>query len=343
MVGQNEKRDYRSTAFLIGLSVLMAVCLGWLVVGSMLGPRLFVSDVELGAYTPGQLAERAIHLENRGSTKLLIHDVKTCCGISLVGDLPKAIAAGSTDVIVLHLRAPNGLAPLEKYVTLHTNDPGEPVRKVFVRGTPDSPVYAPSSVDLQHIVAGEKVGKTVEFLVADKNKQVTFSVVASTPNIHTSSPLAVPAKRLNNTEYDVFAMDVCVDKETPRGPLHEYIYVKTGLSRRPYLVIRVMGSVERGLRAQPQQAFFGLVKDESIVNRIIRLEVIGPGWDSINVRPPDCPSIAAKLQQKSEKKFELHVFLDPARMPDKLKSKLTLQNSSGDIIQIPVLAMRKTL
>ena len=316
---------------------------GWFWLTMTRGPELVVSDIDLGTYTSAHTLERALRLQNRGPGELVIDNAATCCGISQVGDLPKRIPPKSSDVIVFRIKPEASPFPYEKSFALHTNDSRKPVKKVFVRGTPDMPVYvSPGSIDLKHVVAGEQLSEAALILIAD-NKQATFSVVTSSPNIQASPPRRVPRKRLGNRVYDRFAVDVRVDKEAPRGPLHEYIFLKTGIADRSYVVVPVRGMVECGLRVRPKQVFFGMVASEAIVRRIIRVEVIGPGWDSIRIGPSNSPGIAAKLQQKSEKKFELHVSLDPVRMPDKLKSKLTLQNSSGDTIQIPVLAMRKTL
>lgn len=323
--------------------ILVVAVTGWLWHTTTSCPELVVSDIDLGTYKSARTLERAIRLDNRGSGELLVHDVKTCCGISLLGDFAKRIPAGSTEVIVLQIKPRGGPVPYENSFTLHTNDSRKPVKKVFVRGTPNLPIYvSPSSIDLKHIVAGEQVANAVTFLIPD-NKQPAFSLVTSSPNIQISSPRSIPARRFGNREYNMFVMDVAVDKETPRGAMQEYILVKTGIARRPYVVVPVKGMVERGLRVRPEQIFFGMVRGESIVTRSIRLEVIGPGWNAIKVAPTNCPGIAAKLQQKGEKKFELHVSLDPARMPEQLKSYITLEDSSGDTLQIPVLAVRKTL
>lgn len=123
MVRDTDKIDYR-TAFLIGLAVLMAVCLGWLVVNSMVGPRLFVSYVDIGTYVPGQVIERVVRLENEGWGSLIINQAKPCCGLSLPYGFPRRIPAKSADVIVVRLRAPDSPVPLEKDFALHTNEIG---------------------------------------------------------------------------------------------------------------------------------------------------------------------------------------------------------------------------
>lgn len=342
MVRQINKRVYL-ISFLIGLMVLLVGGVGLLWGRSVLVPRLVVSDVDIGTYVPGQAVERTIRLENKGWRSLIINKAKPCCGMSLPYGFPKRIPARSTDVIVFRIKPRSGPFPFENSIALHTNGPGEPVKKVFVRGAPDLPFYAaPSSIDLHHVVAGGKFANAVTFLIPD-NKRPAFGLATSSPNIQISSPRSIPARRFGNREYNMFVMDVVVDKETPRGPMQEYILVKTGIAGRPYVVVPVKGMVESGLRVRPEQIFFGMVIGESIVTRSIRLEVIGPGWDSIKVWPPNFPGIAAKLQQKDEKKFELHVSLDPERMPEQLKSYITLEDSSGDTLQIPLLAVRKTL
>ena len=342
MIKKIDKGLYR-IVILVSLTVILSLCVCWFLNVSKVHPKLVINDINLGSFEVAHTMEQAVRLENQGSGELLIYDVKTCCGMSLAGDFPKRISAGSEDVFVVRIRIPESHIPLEKNFVLHTNDPIEPVKKVFIRGVLDLPVYvSPTSIDLQYIVAGKQVKKAGIIMLPD-NGQMDFNIVTSSQNIRVSELRSGPFRRIENREYETFVMDVGVDKETPRGPLQEYIYIKTGISRRPYVVIPVKGMVECGLRTQPNQIFFGMVAGDSIVNRIIRLEVIGPGWGSIKIRPSGIPGIAAKLQQKGEKKFELHVSLDPARMPKQLKSYITLEDSSGDTLQIPLLAMQKLL
>jgi len=342
MIKKIDKGLYR-IVILVSLTVILSLCVCWFLNVSKVHPKLVINDINLGSFEVAHTMEQAVRLENQGSGELLIYDVKTCCGMSLAGDFPKRISAGSEDVFVIRIRIPESHIPLEKNFVLHTNDPIEPVKKVFIRGVLDLPVYvSPTSIDIQYIVAGKQVKKAGIIMLPD-NGQMDFNIVTSSPNIQVSSPRSIPQNIINGREYSMYAIDILVTEKTPRGTLQEYIFVKTGIAGRPYVVVPVKGMVESGLRVRPEQVFFGMVRGESIVTRSIRLEVIGPDWDSINVRPPDCPGIAAKLQQKGEKKFDLHVSLDPARMPEQLKSHITLEDSSGDTLQIPVLAVRKTL
>lgn len=333
----------RRVPCIVGLVVLAAACLGWQWGQSFRIPRLVVSDVDMGNYIPGQKVQRVIRLENQGRGSLVVNEVKSCCGVSVVGGVPKKIPAASSDVIILQIRAPDDPLPFERSVVLHTNDPTNPARRVFVRGVPDLPVYvSPRSIDLKHVLVGEQVANAAMIMIPD-NKQVTFSLTSSSPNVHACFPEEVLVTRLHDRDYGMFEMEVSVGEGTPRGPLREYLLLKTGLERRPYVVIPVTGVVERGVRVRPEQVFFGTVRGRSVASRVVRLEVVGPGWDTIRIEPPDCSGVTATLQQNGEHTFELHVFLDPTRMPAKLRSDITLEASSGDTITIPILAARQTL
>lgn len=100
--------------------------------------------------------------------------------------------------------------------------------------------------------------------------------------------------------------------------------------------------MKRGLRARPENVFFGVVKDEVVVSRSIDLEVLEPGWDTVEVDRPSEECLQGQVVQTGPSKYELRVSLNPEKMPKILDTVLTLRDSSGDSIQIPVIAVQST-
>jgi hypothetical protein len=74
------------------------------------------------------------------------------------------------------------------------------------------------------------------------------------------------------------------------------------------------------------------------VSRTIRLEALAPGWTDVVVDPPSEECLTATIVQAGPGKYELAIALDPRRMPNPLKSALTVHDASGDSVDIPVLA-----
>jgi hypothetical protein len=333
MVRQTNKDDHRTT-FLISLVILMVVCLCWLMVRSMLRPRLIVSDVDIGTYIPGQTVERVIHLENKGWRSLAVHKAYVCCGMSLPDGFPKRIAPQSINSIVVHMCTPRGYTALYNKVTLKTNDPTSPVSIIAIRGKPDTSITVdPPIVDLGYVIAGDKFPSVLKIRLADNKNWPNF--VSSSPQIILSSH--------DSSKNDAIEIDLEIAREADRYKLREYVYIKTGIPSQPNIIIPVRANVERGLRSRPEQVFFGVVKGKKVISRRISLEVIGPGWETIQVKPSPCDGINARVEQKDINRFELHVSLNPEKMPQFLKSYVTLLGMSGDTMQIPILAVRKTL
>lgn len=335
MIRQIGKKGYRIASF-IGLTALMGVCVGWLLCGGLVpGPRLVVSDVDIGTYIPGQTIERAIRLENRGWRSLTIHGAIVCCGMSLPGGFPKNIAPRSTNFIVVRVPTPREYTALEQKIALTTNDRTNPVSRITIRGKPDTSFTAtPTIIDLGYIVAGDRFPGVSTIRMVNNEKRL-LNIVTSSPNIRASFR--------ESSENGAIEIDLETAEETRRGKLQEYIYIRTGIPSQPNVIISILGKVERGLRPRPEQAFFGVVKSKTAVSRRISLEVIGQGWETVQVEPPACDGIEARLEQKDKKRFELHLSLDPSRIPQRLNSFVTLRGSSGDTMQIPILAVRKIL
>jgi len=226
-------------------------------------------------------------------------------------------------------------SPWHKTLLLETNDRHNPSRKIHIRAQPDLALkIVPPAVDMGYIISGKNFADVAKIRTTAETKLSRY--------ITASVPYLKPSLR-EVASGGCYTIDLEVSKNAPRGKVKEYLYTKTDTLRKRIIIIPISATIERGLRPRPEQVFFGVVGGEAVISRYIRLKVISPQWKTFEIKPSDYNGFTAKIFQKSNDTFELHVSLNPTKIPQQLNSFVTLRSSSGDTLQIPVLAMQKTL
>jgi hypothetical protein len=263
----------------------------------------------------------------------VIDDVNTCCGVTLPFDYPKKIRSRSASFVVLRMRLPFTYNQWNQTLLLKTNDRHNPTTKIHIRAQPDLAMkIVPPAVNMGYIIADKHFADVAKIRTTTETKLSRY--------ITASSPYLKPSLR-EVTSSRNYMVDIEVLKTAPRGKLEEYLYATTDTPQRRTIIIPIFATIERGLRLRPEQVFFGVVKGKTEVSSGVLLEVIEPGWETVKVVPPSCDAVKAEIEQKGKKKFELRVSLDPVKMPEILKSHIMIESASSDVIQIPLLAMRK--
>jgi hypothetical protein len=318
---------------LVGLAGVVVISAIWLSAHLSARPGLVLSDVDFGSYIPGQTLERAVCIRNEGRRALAIYAVEPCCGMTLPFGFPATVGPRSVAYVVVRLDTPASYGPIGATLTLRTNDPRNTLAHIAIRATPDDSVtVSPTRIDLGYVVAGSRFADVSTIAVAERWAAAPVAV-ASTPDLAVSLRQSADGKGVQ--------IDLRIAEEAPRGALHEYLYVKTGVARQPNLIIPVSATIERGLRPRPQQVYFGPVTGTRTVSRHIALEVIGSGWDTPHVESVACEGMEARLDKTAEDRFDLCVSLDPVRMPKTVNGHIVLHSGAGDRIEIPVIAARK--
>ncbi len=293
-------------------------------------PLVFQSDI--GEFVPFEATERAIIIENPGRRVIIINEVRPCCGVFLPYGFPKTIHPQSTAAMVVRVFCLD--SPFEKAIKLITDDPVYPIAECVIRGKPDfSAPYAIKTIILGKIVPGQTFPLAWGILKGNgPDLKCSFF----------SSSKYITAFVQEADQHGSVGVDIRMSKDAPRGKLVAYLFATTGVQARPTFSARLEAEVERGLRARPENVFFGVVKDEAVVSKRIGLEVLEPGWDKVEVDRPSEEYLEAQVVQVGPSKYELRVSLNPEKMPKILNTVLTLHDGSGDSLQVRVIAAQST-
>jgi hypothetical protein len=319
-------------------------CWRWIAVAVLLGiiglvinrgrssPKPLVFQSDIGEFVPFEATERAIIIENPGRRFITINEVRPCCGVFLPYGFPKTIHPQSSAAMVVRVSCFD--SAIEKAIKLITDDPVHPVAECVIRGKPDfSAPYAIKTIKLGKIVPGQTF-PLVWGILKGNGPDLKCSVI--------SSSMYITAFVQEADQHGNVGVDISVSKDAPRGTLVAHLFATTGVQARPTFSARLEAEVERGLRARPENVFFGVVKDEAVVSKRIGLEVLEPGWDKVEVDRPSDECLEVQTVQTGPSKYELHVSLNPEKMPKILNTVLTLRDSSGDSLQIRVIAVQST-
>jgi hypothetical protein len=221
---------------------------------------------------------------------------------------------------------------LEKLIAFETDDPSHSLIECLIKGEPDfSAPYAIQNVGCGKITPGQVVHGFWQ-VFKGSGPDLTCQAVTTVPYIRV---FVEQADAQGNVK---LALEVSAD--APRGELHGFIFVTTGVRANPSVSAEFHAEVERGIRMYPEHAYFGPVTGDTPVSREVTLEMLEPGWDVIQVNSPEQKCLEAKIEQVDHRQYKLKVFLDPTNMPQILKSNVTIRDGSGDSLQVPVFAMR---
>jgi hypothetical protein len=291
-------------------------------------PLLVKSDI--GMFLPFGAVDRPILIQNAGKRAVAISNVRTCDGVRLPQGFPKTIPPQSAVALIVCVRGAD--APVEKTITLETDDAARPFVDCVIRGEPDLGVpYAVDGITLGKLTAGQ---------VCPRVWQIENACGLGTAcHVVASSPHVVPVIR-EMKETGSFAVDIQISANAPRGKMAWYLFATTGVPARPFLAAECKAEIIRGARLSPENAFFGMVPGETVAARTIDIEVLDSQWETVAVDPPQEKCLSVKVVKTEPRKYHLEVSLDPREMPEALHATVTVHNGRGDGLQIPVLAVR---
>lgn len=120
-------------------------------------PRLFVmsDSIDLGSAVSGDAVKRTIMVRNIGGTPLRIFSSETSCGCTVVSFDRTSIPAGKSTNLDVLIDTAGKVGPIEKALTLRSNDPVEPEKAITLRLFVDSPSHEGFDIKSSSIFQGE--------------------------------------------------------------------------------------------------------------------------------------------------------------------------------------------
>jgi hypothetical protein len=231
----NKKKKEMSMfrSFTSGLILLVCLLAG----NAWAAPKLLVeqSIFDFGEVLQGQKVRHSFIFSNGGDEPLLIEKVKSSCGCTAALVSTKTLAPGENGEVQANFDSTRFHGAVTKTVSLYSNDPAQPITKLYVKGKIKVPLsIMPAKINLGQVMAGTLATTTLTL-------QNQGDVAIRLDKVQTSSP-ALTTKLSSETLAPGQSTLINIELVTKSGQN----------SFRGYIVIPAQGSLKTDLRIPVQ-------------------------------------------------------------------------------------------
>jgi hypothetical protein len=244
-------------------------------------PRLTIVEPvkDFGTVHKGDKIDWAFVVKNTGNADLQILAARPSCGCT-VADFDKIVKPGQSGKVTAHVDTTAFSGPIQKTVTLETNDPNTPTSNLNIHAVVKPFVEAyPAGFVRYNLVQGD--ADTQSFTLWSEEEEpfaitsvdvpgdyikVTYDKVVKPEEI-------VHAGREGQNQYRV---NVTVGGPTvPVGPLADKIRLKTNSKHQPEYLVSVSGLVRPSIKVDPTAVNFGEVAPtDAAATRTVTLQTM---------------------------------------------------------------------
>ncbi|HJQ37118.1 MAG TPA: DUF1573 domain-containing protein, partial [Thermoanaerobaculia bacterium] len=256
--------------FVLTLAVLMLAASVAIADEPVKGPRLTLVDPlkDFGTVAKGDKLEWAFQVKNTGTTDLEIIAAKPTCGCT-VADFDKVIKPGATGKVSAHVDTTAFSGPINKAVTLETNDPTAPTAQVTITAVVKPFVEAYPAGFVRYNLLQGGVEKQTITLYSDETEPFQITKIESPQEW-------IKVEQKKNEGLDVipnigregqnqYKIEVTVGGPDAKiGPLAEKIRVLTNSKHQPEYWVSVSGVVRPSIRVEPTALNFGEVAPSDV-------------------------------------------------------------------------------
>jgi hypothetical protein len=211
-------------------------------------PKLVCDEpvYEFGEVDNTKKIEHDFIIRNEGDATLNISDVKAACGCTVANVSTKLVAPGESSTIsaVLNLSGKDG--PMNKRITVHSNDPKSKQMTLSLKGKATSLVsYSPRSMMTPSLVYGESATNIITVTsLEDTPLEVTIENIGSKH---------LEAELLESENDKEAKVRVITKPSLPKGATTGRLVLKTSTSARPLINVPFRFNVVGELSVYPAE------------------------------------------------------------------------------------------
>ncbi len=279
------------------------------------GPRLEVrpQKLEFGSMKRGQKLRKVLTVRNAGDRELVITKIRPSCTECVVDQPPlRPLAPGQQMELPVTFLASDLPGDHTAYVTFETNDPVEPLKRVYLTVTIEATrrprlTLGAEAVDLGVVLAGRPAECSIELANAGDGP-LSVSDVTTAPGVEPVG--AVPKQLAPGARH---ALELRLAPEVA-GPVKAYVTLVTDDPERPVLTVPIAGyaatreQVERLVRGVLVAPEDGAARVTNGAGAPVQVSADGaaqpttlaPG-QSVVVRPTGPGPLAVRIELPSER------------------------------------------
>lgn len=302
-------------------------------------PRIAFAETvyDFGKVEQGDQVNHLFRFTNQGGRDLRIESVKTSCGCTAAVIDSEVLAPGKEGTISATFDTTKFFGEKVKEVTVHSNDPIQPVVTLTLQGAIMVEVEVePAQLYLGKVRRGAGATHPIE-LLHEASKPIAIT------NVTTESPLiSVQTEEIEKNGKKGKKLLVTLRQDAPLGRVSTEINVTTTSQKRPSLSIPVFGHVEGDLIVTPSQVSFGVVRkgDAKANNLSIKSRAKSP--IHLLKTQSSSPNVIAELTTvKDGEEYRLTLKVNSDGTPGQIKGEVQVftDHPTEKVLTIPVYGM----
>lgn len=332
-----------SISFFIGMFAAVAFA----------GPRMTVVEPikDFGTVPKGEVLTHAFIIKNTGDEDLEIIRVQPACGCT-VANYDAVIKPGETGKVEATVKTEAFSGPINKSVTIQSNDPDTPTAQVAIRAVVKPYVEAyPAGFVRFNILQGETDQRSV---VLYSEEDTPFEIDAiEVPGewvkVDYSKVPAAERAPVGKDGQNQYKLDVTVGGPTaPVGPLMDKIKIHTNSTHQPEYQLSMSGVVRPAFNVSPTVLNFGEI--DPAVHETVRIITVStnsnesPNSFKVNKVESTNPKLfTAKAKSTAPGQYEVEVRLSKDAAAGAVNGDLRIYTSDlgTPVVTIPVKGMIK--
>jgi hypothetical protein len=223
-------------------AILIAAALALSVGATAGGPRLEVrpQKLEFGSMKRGEKLRKSLYVRNGGDRELIITKIRPSCTECVVDQPPlRPLAPGQEMELPVTFQASDLPGDHTAYITFETNDPLEPLKRVYLSVTIEATkrprlTLRADVIDLGVVLAGEPAECSVELANAG-DAALRVKDFSAAPGVERVGEL--PTEIAPGAGHD---LKLRLNPDAA-GPVKDYVTVVTDDPERPVLTVPIQG------------------------------------------------------------------------------------------------------
>lgn len=316
-------------------------------------PRMTIVEPvkDFGTVSKGEVLTFSFQIKNTGDENLEIIRVQPACGCT-VAEYDAVIKPGETGRIKAAVETASFTGPINKAVTISSNDPDTPTAQVSVRAVVKPYVEAyPAGFVRVNVLQGDTDKRSV-VLYSEEDEPFEIEAI-EVPGDWVKVDYApvpederAPVGRENQNQYKI---DVVVGGPTaPAGPLMDKIKIHTNSPHQPEYLLSLSGVIRPAFNVSPTVLNFGEVDPKaSTAVRTITVSTNNtatPNAFTVNKVESTNPKVfSAEAKPTAPGQYEVQVRLSNDATAGTLDGDLKIYTSDigNPVITVPVKGMIK--
>lgn len=254
-------RTRKPELFIFGGGMLIGIIIGYLVSKYLVAspeatkPKITIEKPmhDFGSVAPGKILEHNFIIKNEGKSPLIISRIrKSCSSCTNVNIMDNLIPPNKKTFLKVSIITPKSRSFIKDFLAIHSNDPNEPIKFVFLtaRIVPFIEVV-PSVVNFGIVETSElPVNQELTVYQNSQNDLNNHSRINIENNLRN---FIIGSKKEENI------WELTLNKDSPIGPIDGRVIIESGSKEVPNIEVPILGKVIGDIYLKPEELFYGII------------------------------------------------------------------------------------